>query len=65
MFGPINTLTTIRASFRMIPAFGLDIIRRFTNNISGMKQLAARDFEDISQVHLWTLSAPTHSPSIP
>lgn len=34
----------------MVPTFGLDTIRRFTNNVSGLKQLAARDFEDILQV---------------
>ena len=33
----------------MVPTFGLDTIRKFTN-ISGLKQLAARDFEDILQV---------------
>jgi hypothetical protein len=37
-------------SFRMVPTFGLDTIRKFTNNVSGLKQLAARDFEDILQV---------------
>lgn len=39
-----------RISFRKVPTFGRDTIRRFGNNISGMKQLAARDFEDILQV---------------
>jgi len=34
----------------MVPTFGLDTIRKFTNNVSGLKQLAARDFEDILQV---------------
>lgn len=43
-------LTTICFSFRMVPTFGLDTIRKFTNNVSGLKQLAARDFEDILQV---------------
>lgn len=36
----------------MVPTFGLDIIRKFTNNVSGLKQLAAWDFEDILQVCL-------------
>lgn len=36
----------------MIPTFGLDIIRKFTNDVSGLKQLAARDFEDILQVRI-------------
>ena len=33
-----------------MPTFGRDTIRRFTNNVSEMKQLAARDFEDLLQV---------------
>lgn len=37
-------------SFRFVPTFGRDTIRRFSNNVSGMKKLAARDFEDILQV---------------
>ncbi|GBE87835.1 hypothetical protein SCP_1200600 [Sparassis crispa] len=35
--------------FRMVPTFGCDIIQRFSRNISGMKKLAARDFEDMLQ----------------
>ncbi|TRM55172.1 hypothetical protein BD626DRAFT_607153, partial [Schizophyllum amplum] len=35
--------------FRMVPCFGRDIIRRFQSNVADMKQLAARDFEDILQ----------------
>ena len=47
----MNSLFTItHFSFRMVPTFGLDTIRKFNNNVSGMKQLAARDFEDILQV---------------
>jgi hypothetical protein len=36
--------------FRDIPAFSHAIIRRFTNNVSDMKKLAAWDYEDILQV---------------
>ncbi|TEB27708.1 hypothetical protein FA13DRAFT_1634250 [Coprinellus micaceus] len=32
-----------------MPTFGRDTIRRFTNNVSEMKQLAARDWEDLLQ----------------
>lgn len=32
------------------PIFGQNTIRRFPANVSGMKRLAARDFEDILQV---------------
>ncbi|KIY47949.1 hypothetical protein FISHEDRAFT_44301 [Fistulina hepatica ATCC 64428] len=35
--------------FRQIPTFGVDTIRRFSNNVSAMKKLAARDFEDMLQ----------------
>lgn len=35
--------------FRQIPTFGRDTIRRISNNTSGMKKLAARDWEDILQ----------------
>lgn len=35
--------------FRQIPTFGRYTIRRFHNNVSDMKKLAARDFEDILQ----------------
>jgi len=38
--------------FRQVPTFGLDTIRKFSNNVSAMKKLAARDFEDILQVCL-------------
>ncbi|KAJ7116153.1 hypothetical protein C8R43DRAFT_1138022 [Mycena crocata] len=35
--------------FRQIPTFGRSTIRRFHRNVSDMKQMAARDFEDILQ----------------
>lgn len=34
----------------MVPSFGRDTIRRFVNNVSDLKQLAARDYEDLLQV---------------
>ena len=36
--------------FRQVPGFGNDTIRRFGNNVSEMKQFAAREYEDILQV---------------
>lgn len=36
--------------FREVPGFGKDTIRCFGNNVSEMKQLAARDWEDLLQV---------------
>ena len=38
--------------FRQISTFGRDTIRKFSNNASAMKKLAARDFEDLLQVWL-------------
>ncbi|EAU83872.2 hypothetical protein CC1G_09541 [Coprinopsis cinerea okayama7 len=44
--GQVNELDR---RYRLVPTFGVDTIRRFRNNISEMKQLAARDFEDMLQ----------------
>jgi hypothetical protein len=38
-----------------MPTFGRDTIRRFRNNVSEMKQLAARDYEDLLQVSFVSL----------
>lgn len=38
--------------YRLVPTFGRDTIRRFTRNTSGLKKLAARDWEDMLQVCL-------------
>jgi len=37
-------------SFRQVPTFGGDTIRRFSSNVSELKKMAARDFEDLLQV---------------
>jgi hypothetical protein len=42
-------------SFRQVPTFGRDTIRRFSSNVSEMKKLAARDFEDLLQVRVLSL----------
>lgn len=47
----------LRTRFRQIPTFGRDTIRRFQTNISEMKQLAARDYEDILQVRRFSESS--------
>jgi len=41
---------TSYTSFRMVPTFGRDTIRKFSANVSDLSKLAARDFEDILQV---------------
>ncbi|KAJ7707072.1 hypothetical protein B0H16DRAFT_1345465, partial [Mycena metata] len=38
--------------YRQVPTFGKATIRRFTNNASAMKKLAARNFEDLLQCAL-------------
>jgi len=42
--------------YREVPTFGRDTIRKFSSNTSEMKQLAARDFEDLLQVRSTTIS---------
>ncbi|KAL0568578.1 hypothetical protein V5O48_013407 [Marasmius crinis-equi] len=42
-----NSIQQLNA--RMVPTFGRDTIRKFSVNVSAMKQLAARDFEDLLQ----------------
>lgn len=45
-------LFTVYLRYRSMPTFGRDAIRRFINNVSEMKQLAARNFEDLLQVSI-------------
>lgn len=42
----------VQYSYRQIPTFGRDTIRKFDTNVSAMKKLAARDWEDLLQVNL-------------
>ncbi|KAJ3874470.1 hypothetical protein F5051DRAFT_443301 [Lentinula edodes] len=42
-------VTELDSRFRCISTFGVSTIRRFANNASEMKKLAARDFEDLLQ----------------
>ena len=46
-------------SFWDIPMFGSSTIRCFATNASEMKELAARDFEDLLQVIFWTSGEKT------
>ena len=41
----------LNLQYRDIPTFGRSTIRRFGENVSSMKKLAAQNFEDILQVH--------------
>ena len=47
--------------FCEVPTFGRDTIRRFGGNVSAMKKLAGRDFEDILQVIVVLLFSPDPS----
>lgn len=40
--------------FRDVPTFGRDSIRRFANNVSELKKLGARDYENLVQVSKYT-----------
>ncbi|KAG5635206.1 hypothetical protein H0H81_012056 [Sphagnurus paluster] len=40
---------TTHCRYQQTPTFGRDTIRRFANNVSEMKKLAAQDFEDLLQ----------------
>ncbi|KZV88625.1 hypothetical protein EXIGLDRAFT_751594 [Exidia glandulosa HHB12029] len=44
-----HLLEELDSRFRQIPIFGRFSIRRFSNNVSELKQLAAHNFEDILQ----------------
>jgi hypothetical protein len=47
-------------SFREVPTFGRDKIRKFVENASEMKKLAARNYEDLLQVVSFTAPAPRY-----
>ena len=44
------TWTNAVLRYRQTPTFGHDTIRHFDANVSAMKRLAARDWEDLLQV---------------
>ncbi|KAF9470573.1 hypothetical protein BDN70DRAFT_821197, partial [Pholiota conissans] len=44
-----DAIAELNSRYRQIPTFGSDTIQKFTNNVSSMKKLAARDYEDLLQ----------------
>ncbi|TFK61425.1 hypothetical protein BDN72DRAFT_904115 [Pluteus cervinus] len=44
-----GVVQVFNARFRKVTPFGVDTIRRFKTNVSDLKKLAARDYEDILQ----------------
>ncbi|KAF7359835.1 hypothetical protein MVEN_00708900 [Mycena venus] len=47
-----DVIQALNDRYRQVPTFGQATIRRFTNNASAMKKLAARNFEDLLQCAL-------------
>jgi hypothetical protein len=47
-----GTIQEFNRRYRQVPTFGRSTIRHFSENASGMKKLAARNFEDLLQVRL-------------
>ena len=45
-----SAISTLNERYRAVPTFGRSTIRKFTENVSAMKKLAARDYEDLLQV---------------
>ena len=47
-----SAISAFNERFRAVPTFGRSTIRRFTENASDTKKLAARNYEDLLQVCL-------------
>ena len=47
-----SAISAFNEQFRAVPTFGRSTIRRFTENASDTKKLAARNYEDLLQVCL-------------
>ena len=45
-----SAISNLNERYRAVPTFGRSTIRRFTENASAMKKLAARNYEDLLQV---------------
>ncbi|KDR65796.1 hypothetical protein GALMADRAFT_1362616 [Galerina marginata CBS 339.88] len=52
-----NCVQALNWRYRRVSTFGRNTIRRFSNNASAMKKLAARDFEDRLQAFTFPLSS--------
>ena len=55
---PCCYLSNPSCRYRQISTFGSGTIRKFSQNSSEMKKLAARDFEDLLQVRLIIAAPP-------
>ncbi|KAG5639975.1 hypothetical protein DXG03_002044 [Asterophora parasitica] len=45
-----NAVQALNYRYRQVPTFGRATIRRFSDNVAGLKKLAARNYEDLLQV---------------
>lgn len=50
MYSDAYTTALTCSSYRQVPTFGCGTIRRFNDEVSAMKKLAARNWEDLIQV---------------
>lgn len=50
LYFPLWITNERHSRYRQIPTFGRSTIRRFDNNTSALKKLAARNYEDALQV---------------
>ncbi|THU93782.1 hypothetical protein K435DRAFT_669587 [Dendrothele bispora CBS 962.96] len=55
-----DTVQKLDERYRQVPTFGRDTIRKFRNNASAMKHLAARDFEDMLQTSIPVFEGLVH-----
>jgi hypothetical protein len=46
----VRDMLMVVIRFRLVPTFGRSTIRRFANNASETKKMAARNYEDLLQV---------------
>ena len=56
MITPSELHTDASISYCQVPTFGHDTIQWFRHNVSELKQMAARDFEDLLQVKFMSSS---------
>lgn len=49
-----GAVQTLNQRYRLVPTFGRSTIRRFTEDASAMKKMAARNYEDLLQVQCFS-----------
>lgn len=51
-----DSVVEMNSRYKQVPPFGRDTIRRILYNVSELPKLAARDYEDLLQVQIHSLS---------